>query len=144
MNLQQQKEILELYTQYQATNKDTIKANLKMYMDRTGLTAIVIADQTKIPLQTIYQLRKHNNNYKPDFIAAMTLCDFLQISIMAVMEPIIDLQISEPQTKWNATAKKEFVTDYKTLEITELCKKYSIMPRTAQEYNRVFMGDLEG
>lgn len=142
MNLQQQKEVLTLYQQYQATNKDTIKANLKAYMDRAELKPATITEQTGIPTATIYQLRKHNNNYKPDFITALTLCNLLELPITAVMEQVTGLTIPKPKTKWNITAKKEFITDYKTLEVTELCKKYNIAPRTAQEYNRVFMGDL--
>lgn len=142
MNIQQQKEVLTLYQRYQATSKDTIKANLKAHMDRAELKPATVTEQTGIPVATIYQLRKHNNNYKPDFITALTLCNLLEISIIAVMEQVTGLTIPEPKTKWNITAKQGFIADYKTLEVTELCKKYNITPRTAQEYNRVFSDDL--
>lgn len=142
MDLQQQKEVLTLYQRYQATNKDTIKANLKAYMDKIKLKPATITDRTGIPVATVYQLRKHNNNYKPDFITTLTLCNLLELPITAVIEPVTDLSIPEPKTKWSITAKHNFIRDYNSLEVTALCQKYNITPRTAQEYNRVFMGDL--
>ena len=112
-------------------------------MDKAELKPAMVTERTGIPVQTIYQLRKHSNTYKPDFMISLFLCDLFEIPIAAVMQPII-LDIPEPQTKWDVKTKKEFVIDYKILEVTKLCKKYNITPRTAQEYNRVFSCDLEG
>ena len=58
MDLQQQKEFIRIYKQYQDTDKNTIKANLKSYMDKSELIIMEIAEQTEIPLSTIYQLNK--------------------------------------------------------------------------------------
>ena len=41
------------------------------------------------------------------------------------------------------TAKQEFVTDYENMNILELCKKYHLTPRTAQEYNKNFSRDIK-
>jgi len=138
MDLQQQKEFIRIYKQYQATDKDTIKANLKRYMNESDLMIMTIAEQTEIPLSTIYQLRKHSSSYKPEFMTVLIICDLLGISITEVMQPIPDLSIQEPKTKWDITAKQKYIYDYNNLPIEEVCKKYNITQKTAQEYNRNF------
>jgi len=138
MDLQQQKEFIRIYKQYQDTDKNTIKANLKTYMDESKLMIMEIAEQTKIPLSTIYQLRKHSSSYKPEFMTVLIICDLLKISITATMQPISNLSIPEPKTKWDMTAKQEYIYDYNNLTIEEVCKKYNITQRTAQEYFRSF------
>lgn len=144
MDLQQQKDILNLYYKYQDTNRDIIKTNIKEYMDDQELRPAEAAKKTGIALQTIYQMRKFNNTYKPDFITAMILCDLLKIPITEVMQPIPGLKIPEPKTtKWSTEAKQKFINDYNSLPITQLCKKYDITQRTAAEYNRVFNMDVE-
>jgi len=144
MDLQQQKEFIRIYKQYQATDKDTIKANLKRYMNESDLMIMTIAEQTEIPLSTIYQLRKHSSSYKPEFMTVLIICDLLGISITEVMQPIlINLNISEPKTKWDIVVKQEFIADYENMNILELCKKYQLTPRTAQEYNKNFIRDIE-
>ena len=147
MNLEQQKQIIALYKQYNQVNKDIIKTNLKNYIDDSDHKLQDVASCTGIALQTIYSLRKHTSNYKPDFITALILCDFLKISITATIQPLPGLSITpEPQTintKWTITAKQNFCSDYNSLDITALCKKYNITPRTAQEYNKNFIRDFE-
>ncbi|HBY21189.1 MAG TPA: hypothetical protein DEG71_09345 [Clostridiales bacterium] len=138
MDLQQQKEFIRIYKQYQDTDKNTIKANLKAYMDKSELMIMEIAEQTKIPLSTIYQLRKHSSSYKPEFMTVLIICDLLKIPITAIIQPIPNLSIPEPKTKWDMAAKQEFVYDYNNLPIEEICKKYNITQRTAQEYFRSF------
>ena len=142
MNIQQQKELLKLYKQYQTTNKDIIKANLKSLMDKEDLKPSIISEWTGIPVQTIYQLRKHNNAYKPDFITTIVLCDLLKVSITEVIKPIQGLSIPESNTKWDMKAKQEFVYDYNIMELEELCKKYNITQRTATEYNKNFVREF--
>jgi len=138
MDLQQQKEFIQLYKQYQATDKNIIKANLKTYMDKSELMIMEIAEQTEIPLSTIYQLRKHSSSYKPEFMTTIIICDLLEISITAIIQPIQGLSIPEPRTKWDMAAKQEYIYDYNNLLIEEICKKYNITQRTATEYFRSF------
>ena len=138
MDLQQQKEFIWIYKQYQVTDKNTIKANLKAYMDKSELMIMQIAEQTEIPLSTIYQLRKHSSSYKPEFMTALIICDLLKIPITAIIQPIQGLSIPDPKTKWDMTAKQEYIYDYNNLPIEELCKKYNITQRTAAEYFRSF------
>jgi len=144
MDLQQQKEFIRIYKQYQDTDKNTIKANLKSYMDKSELIIMEIAEQTEIPLSTIYQLRKHSSPYKPEFMTTLIICDLLRISITEVLQPIsINLSIPEPKTKWDMTAKQEFMTNYDNMNIDDICCKYNITIRTAQEYNKNFSKDIE-
>jgi len=143
MDLQQQKEFIRIYKQYQDTDKNTIKANLKSYMDKSELMIMQIAEQTEIPLSTIYQLRKHSSTYRPEFMTVLIICDLLEISITEVLQPIsINLSISEPKTKWDMAAKQEFLIDYNNMSIENICYKYSITARTAQEYNKNFSRDI--
>jgi len=142
MTLDQQKELLKLYKQYQATSKDTIKANIRTHMDNEDLKPAIISEWTGIPVQTIYQLRKHNNAYKPDFITTMALCDLLKVSITEVIKPIQGLSIPESNTKWDMKAKQGFVHDYNKLGIEEICRKYNITQRTATEYNKNFAREI--
>ena len=94
MDLQQQKEFIQIYKQYQATDKDIIKANLKIYMNESDLLNIQIAERTEVALQTIYYIRKNNsNNYKPDFMTTLIICDLLRISITEVMQSIPGLKM---------------------------------------------------
>ena len=144
MDLQQQKEFIRIYKKYQVTDKNVIKANLKKYMDESRVLIMTIAEQTEIPLSTIYQLRKHSSPYRPEFMTVLIICDLLRISITEVIQPIsINLSIPEPKTKWDMTAKQEFMADYDNMSILELCKKYQLTPRTAQEYNKNFIRDIE-
>jgi hypothetical protein len=144
MELQQQKEILSLYNQYQDTDRDTIKANIKQYMDQSNIKPAILSQLTAIPLQTIYQIRKLNNPYKPDFMTVLIICNALEITITAVLAPLPGLLITEHKTKWTSDKKQQFIIDYNSLPITELCKKYSITERTAGEYNRQFTIDVCG
>ena len=144
MNLEQQKEILSLYNQYQDTNRDTIKANIKQYMDQSNIKPAILSQLTAIPLQTIYQIRKLNNPYKPDFMTVLIICNALEITITAVLAPLPGLLITEHKTKWTSDKKQQFIIDYNSLPITELCKKYSITERTAGEYHRQFTIDVCG
>jgi len=145
MDLQQQKDIINLYNQYQDTDHNTIKTNIKSYMDHANIKPTILSQLTAIPLQTIYQLRKFNAPYKPDFITALIICDALQISITAILLPLQGQTITEQKkTKWTNQNKQQFITDYNSLSITDLCKKYSITNRTAQEYNRLFNMDICG
>ena len=142
MTLDQQKELLKLYKQYQTTSKDIIKANIRSFMDNEDLKPSIISEWTGIPVQTIYQLRKHNNAYKPDFIITMALCDLLKVSITEVIKPIQGLSIPKSNTKWDMKAKQGFVYDYNKLEMEEICRKYNITQRTATEYNKNFAREI--
>ena len=86
--LQQQKEFLKLLQEYNSTDKALIKANLKNYMDESGHKLKDIARHTGIAAQSIYQLRKPYAEYCPEFIPAMILCDYLQIPITALLQPL--------------------------------------------------------
>jgi len=145
MNLAQQKEVISLYKLYQAIDRNTIKANLKIYTEKAGLKPLDIAKYTGIPVQTIYQMRKLSSVYKPDFITCLVICDLLQISIMDIIQPLTGSLILPKikPAKWSVSNKSKFVKDYNSLDITSICKKYSITPRTAQEYQKNFIRDLE-
>jgi len=146
MELQQQKEFINLYNQYQDTDRDTIKANIKQYMDQSSLKPSKLSQLTNIPIQTIYQLRKLNSPYKPDFMTTLIICDVLQISITVILIPIEynsrQSITTRKKSKWTSKTKQQFLNDYNSLHITELCKKYSITERTAGEYNRQFTIDV--
>jgi DNA-binding XRE family transcriptional regulator len=86
MDLEQQKEVINLLKQYNSTSKDTIKSNLKYYIDSSGLKLQFISDQTGITIHTIYQIRKTNVIYKPDFITALLICDCIKIPITAILQ----------------------------------------------------------
>ena len=145
MNLDQQKALINLFKQYQQTDSSTIKANIRQVMDKQPLKPAAIAKQTGISIHTIRELRKTTtNNYKPDFLTAVILCDALKISITATMQVIPGIeQPEQKQTKWTDDIKRKFIVDYNSLTVDELCKKYSITPRTAQEYNKNFIRDFE-
>ena len=145
LTLEQQKQVIAVYKQYQTTDRNIIRANIKYYINASGLRLPYLADQIGIALQTIYAITKLTSSYKPDFITTLTICDFLKIPITAVIQPIPGLSITEQpemNTKWNITAKQNFCRDYNRLDITALCQKYNITPRTAQEYNRIFSESL--
>ena len=145
MDLEQQKEIITLYNQYQNIDRNTIKTNIKNYMDDMGLQPSKIAKITGMSIQTIYQLRKRNTYYKPDFITTTIFCSLLGISITEIMKPtpINIRKYKTRKTKWTITAKQNFVKDYSTLDTTLLCRKWNITPRTAQEYNKNFVRELQ-
>ena len=131
MNLQQQAETINLYNQYQQTNHKIIKSNLKLYMDQSALKPSQLSEQTNIPIQTIYQLRKSSAPYKPDFITALIICNVLEISITALYVPLLgqlNQTITEHKTKWTSDNKRQFITDYNSplISMDELCDKYSI------------------
>jgi len=145
MDLKQQKDILSLYNQYQDTDRDTIKVNIKQYMDQVNIKPIILSQLTNIPIQTIYQLRKFNAPYKPDFITALIICNALDISITAVLLPLQGQPITaQKKTKWTSDKKQEFIEDYNNLSIDKLCDKYDITIKTAVEYNRQFSVDING
>lgn len=85
MNLEQQKELINLYNQYQTIDKDIIKTNIKRYMAQNNIKPGTLAVLTNIPVQTIYQLRKDNNQYKPDFMITVVICNALEIEVTAIM-----------------------------------------------------------
>jgi len=87
MNLQQQKEFLKLYNRYNSIDQETIRNNLKLAMDNSKYNRQTqkIAKGTGIALQTLYQIRKRNVDYKPDFITALAICDFLGIGITDIL-----------------------------------------------------------
>ena len=145
MNLQQQKELINLYNQYQETTKETIKASIKHYMDIKHINPLTLSDQTNISIHTIKQIRKSHAIYKPDFITCIILCDALEISITELLQTIPGLQLPETKrtkTKWKESVKKQFIKDYNRLNITTLCSKYNLTPRTAQEYFKNFKNDI--
>lgn len=147
IDLDQQQQILNLYKLYSKTNKSIIKTNIKNHINKQNLKPATISNNTGIPKQTIYAITKQNSNYKPDFITALTICNYLKISITDLLQSIPGLCIADHQqkinTKWTITAKQEFINDYNRLSITEVCSKYNITPRTAQEYNKNFKNDLK-
>ena len=145
MDLSQQKELINLYKQYQDTDRNTIKANLKAYTDIAELKPFDIAEQTRIPIQTIYQMRKLGSTYKSDFITCLIICNMLELSITAILKPLTEkIKLQEPEpTKWNQKVKQEFIKDYNSKGIEEICKKYDITPRTAQEYQKNFFREFE-
>ena len=142
MNTKQQKELLNLYNRYQQTDKDTIKANIKAHMDNNSIKPSALAEATGIALQTVYQARKHNSIYKPDFMAAVIIADALNISIAEIIKPIPGLKIPEPVTKWTITAKQKFIKDYNVYGMDQVTEFYNITPRTATEYKRQFSEEL--
>ena len=85
MTLQQQKEFIALYKQYNSTDKAVIKDSLKHYMNKSGLKINEIAGITGIPVQSLYQLRKPYAEYCPEFIPAIIICDCLGISVTEII-----------------------------------------------------------
>jgi len=137
MDILQQKQLIHLISQYNSTDKDIIKANIKRFIDASGLKNQYIAEQSKLSIQTIYQIRKVYNSYKVDFIPALLISDILNINITELIQPM-QLEQPEQDTKWTITAKENYIKDFNKMSITEVCKKYSITDKTAKEYYRVF------
>jgi transcriptional regulator with XRE-family HTH domain len=141
MDILQQKQLIQIINQYNSIDKDIIKANLKRFMDASGLKNQYIAEQSKLSIQTIYQIRKVYNSYKVDFIPALLIADILNISITELMQPT-EIKQPEQDTKWTITAKQDYVSDFNKMPITEVCEKYSVTDKTAKEYYRVFSLEL--
>jgi transcriptional regulator with XRE-family HTH domain len=141
MDIQQQKQLISLINDYNSIDKDIVKANLKAFMDASGLKNQYIAEQSKLSIQTIYQIRKVFNSYKVDFIPALIIADILNITITDLIQPITLVQ-PEQETKWTITAKQNYIKDFNKMTITEVCKKYCVTDKTAKEYYRVFSIDL--
>ena len=142
MNLIQQKELIKLFKQYQNTNKIIIKNNLKKHMNDAGLKLEQIAAELDISINTIYQIRKNNSSYKPDFMICLLICDLINIPITDIMQVIPDVELKANNSKWSDENKKEFIKDYNSLGMGEVCAKYIISPRTAGEYFRGFVEDV--
>jgi DNA-binding XRE family transcriptional regulator len=87
MNLQQQKEFIQLHNRYTAIDQETIRNNLRQAMDSSGYSrrAIEVAEAIGVTTHTIYQIRKRSTDYKPEFITAMSICDFLGIGITDIL-----------------------------------------------------------
>ena len=111
MNLSTQKEVIAAYRQYTTTNRDIIKANLNRYLqphsDNKQLP--IVARNTGISLETLYQIRKTNVDYIPDFIPAMILCNCLEIPITALCQespgiPITDITVTSRGNNYNSKA----------------------------------------
>ena len=87
MNLQQQKEFIKLYNRYNSIDQETIRNNLRQAMDSSGYSrrAAEVAEAIGVTTHTIYQIRKRSTNYKPEFITALAICDFLGISITDIL-----------------------------------------------------------
>lgn len=87
MNLQQQKEFIQLYNKYNNIDQETIRNNLRQVIDSSGYgrRAAEIAKAIGVTTHTIYQIRKRSTNYKPEFITALAICDFLGISITDIL-----------------------------------------------------------
>ena len=89
MNLQQQKDIINLYKQYNSTlqhNRSIIKSNLKHHMDNSQHKISELAQLTGISVNSLYQLRKDYVEYCPDFLPTLLLCDCLEIPITAILK----------------------------------------------------------
>ena len=87
MNLQQQKEFIKLYNRYNSIDQETIRNNLRQAIDISGYgrRSAEVAKGTGVTTHTIYQIRKRNTNYKPEFITALAICSFLGISITDIL-----------------------------------------------------------
>ena len=87
MNLQQQKEFIQLHNRYTAIDQETIRNNLRQAMDSSGYSrrAAEIAKAIGVTTHTIYQIRKRSTDYKPEFITALAICSFLDISITDIL-----------------------------------------------------------
>lgn len=142
MNVEFQKKIIELYQQFRSTDKTVIKANLIDLIDSSKMNHTEIAIKAGLSKQTIYQLKKIQSNYIPDFITTLVLCNILNVSITDLFKPNHKEFKTWDSPKWDITAKQQFCNDYNSLTITELTIKYSITPRTAQEYYKNFKLDL--
>ena len=55
MDLQQQAELLTLYNQYQDTDHNTIKVNIKQYMDQANVKPAILSKLTGIPSSETYK-----------------------------------------------------------------------------------------
>jgi len=87
MNLQQQKEFIKLYNRYNSIDQETIRNNLRQVIDSSGYgrKSTEVAEAIGVTTHTIYQIRKRSADYKPEFITALAICDFLGISITDIL-----------------------------------------------------------
>jgi DNA-binding XRE family transcriptional regulator len=87
MNLQQQKEFIQLYNRYNSIDQEVIRNSLRQVIDSSGYSrrAAEVAEAIGVTTHTIYQIRKRSTNYKPEFITTLAICDFLGIGITDIL-----------------------------------------------------------
>jgi len=141
-----QREFQQIIEKYNNTDRNIIKANIKTILRKIKKTHRLktkdIAEKLGLSPQCIAQMGQLSGYYKPDFFTVLKLCNLLNISITETLNPV---QISKEvkAEKWTTEAKRQFLQDYMTLNITELTQKYGITQRSAVEYFRLFKRDLE-
>lgn len=143
MIIEQQKELINIYEQYQNTDHKVIKTNLINVMKGKEIQPSELSQITNIPVQTLYQYRKVQVNLKPSFIDLLYICQALNIALPSIL---LNVDIKNHQwknTKWTITAKQKYCMEFQKMSITEITKSYNITQRTAQEYYKMFSRELK-
>lgn len=89
ITLDHQKELIELINKFESMPIDQLKNNIKYYTDKSGYKLKYIASQLQLDIETIYSWRQPSKNgWKIDFVHALKLCNFLEITIDQLMGKI--------------------------------------------------------
>jgi len=83
MTKEQQQDTIKIIQQYNNTNAETIKQNLKPLIEKYKYN--YIADSLDIGIQTVYAWTKTKGN-RPSFYTALQLCELLDITIDDLMK----------------------------------------------------------
>lgn len=83
MTREQQQETIKQIQQYNNTNADIVKRNLKKYIEKYKYN--YVADSLGVGIQTVYAWTKEKGN-RPSFYTALLLCELLGITIDELMK----------------------------------------------------------
>lgn len=83
MNQEEQKTAITVEQQYNSTSNEIIKDNIIKLLNESGYKNNYIADKIGVSVHTIYSWRKSikNGGNIPEFITAVKLCNYLNVSI---------------------------------------------------------------
>lgn len=141
MNIKTQNQFLEIYKQYLNTNRDTIAMNLKNTLKKSNLFSYQVMNRAGINMHTFNSMKTIGVPYKPDLIKLILVANELKIPVTDLFKPV-EIEKKDNYTKWNLKAKKQFIEDYKNLDIEGVMRLYGITERTAGEYYRRFKEEI--
>ena len=86
MSIQDQKELIQLITDYNNTDPTIIRKNIVKYIDMSGLEIPDVAEKAGIKLITLYEYRQFKKRHSIAFEIALRLVDVLNINIAQLVE----------------------------------------------------------
>lgn len=83
MTRETQQATIQMIQQYNNTNADIVKRNLKQYIEKYRYN--YVAESLGVGIQTVYQWTKAKGN-RPSFYTALLVCELLDITIDELMK----------------------------------------------------------